>query len=281
MRALRLRLHDSEVTSARREEQLAVEQPLEIRVTTPADRLRPYGVTMRTPGHDLDLAVGRLVGAGVVLEPQDVVSASLLDTGESGGGVEVRLAEHVLLRPSSLPASDQVAGSCGVLPDADVDAVSRVSPHDVAADPVQVPAVVLAALTEALDRRRRLAGTPGGVHAAGLFDLSTAAGAPGAAPEALVVREDVGQANALDKVVGWSLRHRGLPLRGHAVQVSGGLSFELVQSAWLAGVPVLAAASAPTSLAVELAARAGMTLVGLSRGDQLTVYSGAWRVPEA
>jgi FdhD protein len=139
----------------------------------------------------------------------------------------------------------------------------------VSADPVRVPARVLAQLPDRLRSAQRTFDRTGGLHAAGLF---TAAG------EMVVLREDVGRHNAVDKVLGWALREGRLPLTGHVLLVSGRASFELTQKAWMAGLPVLAAVSAPSTLAAELADEAGMTLVGFLRGESMNVYSGPQRV---
>jgi FdhD protein len=162
-----------------------------------------------------------------------------------------------------------VTSACGVCGTATVDAVRSRSPYDLRADDVRVAAATLAALPDRMRAAQRVFDRTGGLHAAGLF---------AADGTLLCVREDVGRHNALDKVVGWAFTRGLLPLRGHVLQVSGRASFELAQKAWLAGAPVLAAVSAPSSLAAELADDAGMTLVGFSRGDRFTVYAGAERV---
>jgi FdhD protein len=159
--------------------------------------------------------------------------------------------------------------SCGVCGKASIDAVRTRSLFDVAADPVEVPARILAELPDKLRAAQRTFDRTGGLHAAGLF---TATG------ELLVLREDVGRHNAVDKVIGWALREGRLPLTGHVLLVSGRASFELTQKAWMAGLPLLAAVSAPSTLAAELADEAGMTLVGFLRGPSMNVYSGTQRV---
>jgi FdhD protein len=152
---------------------------------------------------------------------------------------------------------------------ASIDAVRTKSQFDVAADPLEVTARTLAGLPPKLRAAQRTFDRTGGLHAAG---LSTAAG------ELLVLREDVGRHNAVDKVLGWALREGRLPLAGHVLLVSGRASFELTQKAWMAGLPMLAAVSAPSTLAVELAEESGMTLVGFLREPKMNVYSGAHRV---
>jgi FdhD protein len=228
---------------------------------------------MRTPGHDLELALGFLVGEGVVGSPEDVVSARHCpDAARDSGGepthnvVEVRLRAGVVVPPSRYRA---VSSACGVCGTTSIDAVRTRSVHAVAADPVTVDAAVLAALPDRLRAAQRVFDRTGGLHAAGLF---TPAG------DLLVLREDVGRHNAVDKVVGWAFQRSGLPLSGSVLQVSGRASFELVQKAWTAGCPVLAAVSAPSSLAVDLALEAGLTLVGFSRAGSFNVYAGAQRV---
>jgi FdhD protein len=152
---------------------------------------------------------------------------------------------------------------------ANIDAVRTRSQFDVAADSCTVPARVLAELPDRLRAAQRTFDRTGGLHAAGLF---TAEG------ELLVLREDVGRHNAVDKVIGWALREGRLPLTGHVLLVSGRASFELTQKAWMAGIPLLAAVSAPSTLAAELADEAGMTLVGFLRGSTMNVYAGTQRV---
>jgi FdhD protein len=255
--------------ASRRPDTLAVEEPLELHVGD-----RPFTVTMRTPGHDVDLALGFLVGEGVVRGPADVRSArhcpdAALDAdgNPTHNVVEVRLAPGVAL-PERAQAR-AVSSACGVCGTESVAAVRSRCARDLAADATRVDAGVLAALPDRLRAAQRVFDRTGGLHAAGLF---TADG------ELRCVREDVGRHNAVDKVVGWALQHDALPLTGQVLQVSGRASFELVQKAWLAGCPVLAAVSAPSSLAVDLATDAGITLVGFSRGGSFNVYAGDERV---
>jgi FdhD protein len=257
----------------RRPDDLAAEEPLEIRVGPAGPgRRTPLAVTMRTPGQDIDLAMGFLLTEGVIGAATDVVTAQLCagtDTPNTYNVVDVVL-DAAVPPPQTDPSRNfYTTSSCGVCGKASIDAVRTRSRFDVADDPLTVPAATLARLPDTLRAAQRTFDRTGGLHAAGLF---TAAG------DLLVLREDVGRHNAVDKVIGWALREGRLPLRGHLLLVSGRASFELTQKAWMAGVPLLAAVSAPSTLAAELADEAGMTLVGFLRGPTMNVYAGAQRV---
>jgi len=255
-----------------RPDTLVAEEPLEIRVGPAGAPRPPLAVTMRTPGEDLDLAIGFLVTEGIVGSAADVVAAQLCagtDQLNTYNVVEVTL-DPELPPPATDPTRNfYTTSSCGVCGKASIDAVRTRSRFGVAGDPVRVPAATLAGLPDRLRAAQRVFDRTGGLHAAGLF---TAGG------ELVVLREDVGRHNAVDKVVGWAARQQRLPLRGQLLLVSGRASFELAQKAWMAGIPVLAAVSAPSTLAVSLAEEAGMTLVGFLRGDTMNVYAGAERV---
>jgi FdhD protein len=255
-----------------RPDTLAVEEPLEIRLDRGAGP-ETFTVTMRTPGHDLELALGFLVSEGVARGAGDVLSARHCpEAARDADGEPTHNVVEVTLRPSVIvPVTRyrQVSSACGICGTASIDAVRTRSAHTVADDDVRVSAPTLSALPERLRAAQRVFDRTGGLHAAGLF---TADG------DLVVLREDVGRHNAVDKVVGWAFERGRLPLRRHLLQVSGRASFELVQKAWTAGCPVLAAVSAPSSLAVDLAAEAGLTLVGFSRGESFNVYAGAERV---
>ena len=258
--------------TARREDLLAGEEPLEIRVGG-----RSYAVTMRTPGHDVELATGFLVSEGVVTDGEQVAGARYC-AGSPGAPdttynvLDVALAAGVAPPDPALAREFFTSSACGLCGKASVDAVFTRSAFDVAGDPVRVDAALLAALPGRLRAAQDVFARTGGLHAAGLFDAATG--------EALVVREDVGRHNAVDKVVGWAAAAGMLPLRGTVLVVSGRASFELTQKAVMAGVPVLAAVSAPSSLAAELADSAGLTLVGFVRDPTLVVYAGDHRVVE-
>ncbi|MGI5246422.1 formate dehydrogenase accessory sulfurtransferase FdhD [Dactylosporangium sp. CA-139066] len=247
---------------------LAAEEPLEIRVAG-----APLAVTMRTPGDDLDLAIGFLLTEGVIRRAEDVVTAKLCAGDEEPNSynvVDIRLAPHVPAPEAGNAARNfYTTSSCGVCGKASIDAVRTRSSFDVAADDVTFDPRVLTALPDALRRRQRAFDATGGLHAAGLF---TADG------DLVCLREDIGRHNAVDKVIGWAVRQERLPLAGHVLMVSGRASFELCQKAWMAGLPALAAVSAPSTLAVDLAAEAGLTLVGFLRGPTFNVYSCAHRV---
>jgi FdhD protein len=251
-----------------RPDTLVVEEPLEIRVGG-----RSLVITMRTPGDDMDLAAGFLVSEGVVSAADHVrgirYCAGALDTGENTYNIlDVDLGADVPAPDPSLERSFYMTSSCGLCGKASLDAVRTAARWSVADDPVTLTAAALSAMPDALREAQRVFDKTGGLHAAGLF---TSTG------ELLVMREDVGRHNAVDKVVGWALREGRLPLRGTVLLVSGRASFELTQKAWMAGIPVLAAVSAPSSLAVDLATEAGMTLVGFLRGETMNVYAGAQR----
>lgn len=254
-----------------REDVLAVEEPLEIRL----GRLS-FSVTMRTPGDDFDLVAGFLVSEGVIWSPEQLVSLRFC-AGEDEDGVQTFNVVEAQLRPDvPLPETGRnvyTSSSCGICGTDSIEAVRKSSHYSPAADPVTVDAEVLASLPALLRKSQRVFEDTGGVHAAGLFKVEDDGGV-----QLLCLREDVGRHNAVDKVVGWALREGLLPLRGTILQVSGRASFELVQKAALAGIPVLAAVSAPSSLAVELAEASGLTLAGFSRGTSLNVYAGDARI---
>ncbi len=254
-----------------REDVLAVEEPLEIRLGDLS-----FSVTMRTPGDDFDLVAGFLVSEGIIWEPEQLVSLRFC-AGEDENGVQTFNVVEAQLRPDvPLPATGRnvfTSSSCGICGTDSIEAVRKSSHFSPAADPVTVPADVLASLPTRLREAQAVFDITGGVHAAGLFRI-----ADDGDVQLLCLREDVGRHNAVDKVVGWALRERLLPLSGLILQVSGRASFELVQKAALAGIPVLAAVSAPSSLAVELAEASGMTLAGFSRGTSLNIYAGQDRI---
>jgi FdhD protein len=254
-----------------RPDALAAEEPLELRVDG-----RALAVTMRTPGHDVELAHGFLLTEGVIGSPEDVSIARYCDGTDDEGRntynvLDVALAEGVPPPQTGVERNFYTTSSCGVCGKAALDAVRLSTRHSPAGDPVEISPEVLATLPDALRERQKVFAATGGLHGAGLF---TADGEP------LVVREDVGRHNAVDKVLGKALLDGRIPLRATVLLVSGRASFELVQKAAMAGVPVLAAVSAPSSLAVELAEEQGMTLVGFLRGDSMNVYTGGERVLE-
>ena len=254
-----------------REDVLAVEEPLEIRLGDLS-----YSVTMRTPGDDFDLVAGFLVSEGVIWNPDQLISLRFC-AGEDENGVQTFNVVEAQLRPDvALPDTGRhvyTSSSCGICGTDSIDAVRKSSHFTPAEDTLTVPLGTLASLPDLLRESQAVFDSTGGVHAAGLFSIDD----DGAA-RLLCLREDVGRHNAVDKVVGWALRERRLPLSGTVLQVSGRASFELVQKAALAGIPVLAAVSAPSSLAAELAESTGITLAGFSRGTSLNVYAGSGRI---
>ncbi|MDT5363971.1 MAG: FdhD protein [Mycobacterium sp.] len=261
-----LRMVDGVATA--RPDTLAAEEPLEIRVAG-----RPLSVTMRTPGDDFDLARGFLVSEGVVATGSDI-SAIRYCAGATADGsntynvLDVVLAEGVPLPDPSVERNFYTTSSCGLCGKASLEAVRTTSKWHVDRDPVRLTAATIATLPEKLRAAQRVFDRTGGLHAAGLFDANG---------DSWCVREDVGRHNAVDKVIGWGLGAGRLPLSGTTLMVSGRASFELVQKAVMAGIPALAAVSAPSSLAVDLAREMGLTLIGFLRGSSMNVYSAGER----
>lgn len=263
----------------RTEGRLAVEEPLEIRSGG-----RPLATMLRTPGHDVELAAGFLLGQGVLTEPDDLRSAIHCNAStpigltpadsKPGSGENVlslRLGERATAAAAAATAArEHVSGasSCGLSGEDFVsEMAARLEP--IPDGPSSIPARVLVIAPELLNRQQRLRAQTGGTHAAGLISP---------AGELIVAREDVNQANAVDKVLGWALLNRRLPLTGELLRVTGRASFELVQRAALARIPLVAAISTPSSLAVELADALGMTLIGCSRDGSLNIYTHPERI---
>lgn len=261
----------------RRRDTLATEEPLEVRVARPEDGVaHRVAVTMRTPGADFELAAGFLYGEGLLSHSREVAAIRYcvdpaVDRAQRYNVVSVHLAPGVPFDPEMLRRNFYTTSSCGVCGKASIEAV-RGAGCSVVESPLRVDAEMLLALPARLRSAQAVFERTGGLHAAALF---TPAG------ELLRVREDVGRHNALDKLVGASLLVGELPLADRVVLVSGRLSFELVQKAARAGVAVLAGVSAPSSLAVELAEEAGVTLVGFLRGTRFNVYTGGARIAPA
>jgi FdhD protein len=263
-RVRRTRLDVESGATVERTDTVAVEEPLEIRVDD-----APLTTTMRTPGDDFDLAIGHLLTEGLLHGADEVATLMhCTDLDESGSPtfnvVDVTLAPGVVLHRAPRERTEAMTSACGVCGSASVEAVRTNSRYAVASDPLVVSPDVVAGLPDALRLRQPVFDRTGGVHAAG---LATASG------ELVHVREDVGRHNAVDKVVGAAARVGALPLAGMVLVVSARASFEIVQKASVAGIPVVVAVGAPTSLAVELAADRGITLVAFTRHPTLSVYT--------
>jgi FdhD protein len=256
---------------------LAVEEPLEIRIGG-----QPLTVTMRTPGDDIDLAAGFLFTEGLLSPAIDLrqirmcdenVADATLEVADLPSAAEVQRATDARRAQQSAQERAQrnflTTSACGVCGKESIDAIRVRSRYDLTADQTQVSPAVLAGLPDRLREAQRVFASTGGLHAAGLFTTDGSLA---------VLREDVGRHNAVDKVIGWALRAGRLPLTGHILMVSGRASFELVQKAAVAGLPVLAAVSAPSSLAADLAEETGMTLVGFLRGNSMNAYTGLQRL---
>jgi FdhD protein len=272
---------------------LAVEEPLEIRLAwsapegeraTPRSPLRKVraltektvSLTMRTPGDDLELALGFLLSEGIVGSRDDVASSAHEGPAARADGtsniVRVVLANGKALDLARLERNFYTSSSCGVCGKTSLEAVKS-APH--AALPKETPvlrASTVHALPAALRQGQAVFDRTGGLHAAGLFD---------AEGHVLAMREDVGRHNAVDKLVGARLLAGALPASAHVLMVSGRASFELVQKAVMAGIPILAAVGAPSSLAIELAREEGMTVLGFVRGQRFNVYTWPHRIEEA
>lgn len=243
-------------------DEVAVEEPLEIRVKN-----RAVSVTMRTPGHDAELAAGFLLTEGVIRDRSDIVRIEPCALDRGGNVLNVVLSDSAKVEWERLTRHVFASSSCGLCGKATIDAVhQRMEPVE---SDVMVTAQTLLSLPRSLREAQATFERTGGLHAAGIF---TADGKP------IVVREDVGRHNAVDKVLGYGFLNDLLPFDQHILMVSGRTSFEIVQKALAGRVPIIAAVSAPSSLAVDFAKESGQTLVGFIRGRRLNVYSERRRV---
>ena len=246
-----------------RPEKMATEEPMEIRAGGPGQEPTSVAVTMRTPGHDFDLAVGFMVGEGLIHGRDEVASVRYCDLPPEEPQL-YNVVSVFLTRPFDPGGAERrfyTTSSCGICGKASLD---QVEVHCAAIPPGEpLPASVVVSLPDALRKAQRIFEQTGGLHAAGLFDRTG---------KVLAVREDVGRHNAVDKLVGRSLLAGELPLSDRVLMVSGRVSFELVQKAAVAGAPVICAVSAPSSLAVEAADRLGLAVVGFVRGRGFNVY---------
>jgi FdhD protein len=247
-----------------RPERLATEEPMEIRAGGPGQEPASVAVTMRTPGHDFELAVGFLAGEGLIRSRDEVASVRYCDLPPDEPQL-YNVVSVFLTRPFEPAGAERrfyATSSCGICGKASLD---QVEVHCAAIPPgPPLPASVVVSLPDALRRAQRIFEQTGGLHAAGLFERTG---------RVIAVREDVGRHNAVDKLVGRALLGGELPLSDGVLMVSGRVSFELVQKAAVAGLPVICAVSAPSSLAVEAAARLGLAVVGFVRGRGFNVYS--------
>jgi FdhD protein len=250
----------------RKDDCLAAEEPLEIRVGND-----PLSVTMRTPGHDVELAAGFLLTEGIVERRAQILN--LASTAGEGAANSGNLVEAVLA-PEAIPDTEKMrrhffaASSCGICGKASIEAIRsrtlRAPNPDFRLDPE-----ILVQLPDALRASQAVFSRTGGLHAAALFS---------ARGELMVVREDIGRHNAVDKVIGWALLENRVPLSDSILLVSGRGGFEIVQKAIVAGLPVVASVSAPSSLAVQLARELRLTLIGFLRGRRFVIYAGEDRV---
>jgi FdhD protein len=245
------------------QDSLAAEEPLEIRIGGV-----PLTVTMRTPGHDLELSAGFLLTEGIIQSADQIAGLRTVapENGLRSNVVEVELKDTDF-DSDDLRRNFFAASSCGICGKASINAI-RVRGLQTPDTGFRLDPEVLCLLPETLQSEQEVFSRTGGLHAAALFDSSG---------QLLALREDIGRHNAVDKIAGWALLHEKLPLSQHVMLVSGRGGFEIVQKALAAGIPILASVSAPSSLAVKLARELGLTLVGFLRGRRFVIYSAEFR----
>ncbi|HEX8376388.1 MAG TPA: formate dehydrogenase accessory sulfurtransferase FdhD [Pedobacter sp.] len=254
---------------------LAIEEPLEIRIEygPAANRqVKNISVTMRTPGHDLELAIGFLFTEGII--------NSVTDIGENGhyskpcaknkeNTILIKLKEDVAFDLQKLDRNFYTTSSCGVCGKASIEAIRTISSRIISQDDIEITSELLHSLPDILRNNQEVFGITGGLHASALFDTNG---------QILIAREDVGRHNALDKLIGAALNLNMLPLNSNVLMLSGRMSFELIQKAAMGGIKIVVAIGAPSSLAVELAHEFNITLIGFLRDERFNIYSGEQRV---
>jgi len=245
------------------QDSLAAEEPLELRVGGV-----PFTVTMRTPGHDIELAAGFLLTEGIIQSSRQIAGLRAVTSENSlrSNVVEVELKDTEF-DSVGLQRNFFAASSCGICGKASINAIRVRGLKQLDTD-FRYDPEVLCRLPETLRPEQAVFSRTGGLHAAALFDSSG---------QLLALREDIGRHNAVDKIIGWALLQNKLPLSQHGMLVSGRGGFEIVQKALAAGIPILASVSAPSSLAVKLARELGLTLIGFLRGRRFVIYSGEFR----
>ncbi len=258
--------------SHQEEDLLATEEPLEIRIGF-GDSLqriqKSISVTMRTPGHDFELASGFLFTEGIIKSAADIQSIKHCN-GKNENVVRVELKDDVGFELGKLERNFYTTSSCGVCGKSSIEAIKTVCRLPASnVDALTVSSEIICTLPSVLRKRQDVFDFTGGLHACGLFDTSG---------QLLLMREDVGRHNALDKLIGSSLNQSILPLDKYLLLLSGRASFELIQKAWMAGIKIVAAIGAPSSLAVQMAEESGITLIGFLRNETFNIYSGAHRI---
>ena len=255
---------------------LAVEEPLEIRIgygTENERQQKSISVTMCTPGSDFELATGFLFTEGIIKSKNDILSTRYftgINTTENKDNIVlVELQPGVVFDAKKIERHFYTSSSCGVCGKSSIDAVKNIFENDPVSDNIKIDAPVIIELPELLRKRQEVFEDTGGLHASALFDLQG---------KLLLLREDVGRHNALDKLVGAALSAGDLPLDQHILLLSGRASFELIQKAAMAGIRIVCAVGAPSSLAVEMAKEFKMTLVGFLRDKRFNIYSGEQRI---
>ena len=250
---------------------LAVEEPLEIRlVYGPLSdrRQKNISITMRTPGHDFELATGFLFTEGLIKHKEDILGCNSFN--QPGNNiVTVELKPGISFDAKKIERHFYTSSSCGVCGKTSIDAVRNVFGKNETHDNIKISAAILTKLPESLRKNQEVFEHTGGLHASALFDLNG---------NLLLTREDVGRHNALDKLIGAALAAGNVPLDQHILLLSGRASFELIQKAAMAGIKIVCAVGAPSSLAVELAKECDMTLVGFLRDGRFNIYSGEQRI---
>jgi FdhD protein len=258
-KAIATKIHDAN-------DELAIEEPLEIQISSGGKNQKTVSITMRTPGHDEELAIGFLFTEGIIKNKKQIAGTEILSHDNKA---VVTLNENENFNLQNTERNFYTTSSCGVCGKTSIEAIKTISDYNSIEDDIRIPTVIFLQLEKQLKQQQAVFETTGGLHASALFDLQG---------NFIMLREDVGRHNALDKLIGAVFLKDELPLTNKVLLLSGRASFELVQKATMAGIKIIAAVGAPSSLAVQLAEEAGVTLIGFLRAAQFNIYTGEQRI---